>query len=271
MRDANVARPKIEAELLCAVMLTKQAELNPSINAKSLQEEQHVVQTTNKPVNISPPLPDYREAKWWREGAEKGDAESQNHLGNSYENGFGVPKNAAEALKWYLKAAEQGNVDAQSYLGFMYQFGQGVAEDIDEARKWYQLAADQRDEGSIEQLAKIKKRDEQSEQKQSPPLAVKPRQDQNIQKKSFITFKRCLISGIAACIVCYIGREMDSSRSWFITVPITGLPWLIFKISDNEETGERMDPGEAIGILLMGALLSLFSALPVLIAFAFLK
>ena len=153
----------------------------------------------------------------------------------------------------------------------MYQFGQGVAEDIDEARKWYQLAADQRDEGSIEQLAKIKKRDEQSEQKQSPPLAVKPRQDQNIQKKSFITFKRCLISGIAACIVCYIGREMDSSRSWFITVPITGLPWLIFKISDNEETGERMDPGEAIGILLMGALLSLFSALPVLIAFAFLK
>jgi hypothetical protein len=40
-RDADVARPKIEAELLCAVMLAKQVELNPSINAKSLKEEQH--------------------------------------------------------------------------------------------------------------------------------------------------------------------------------------------------------------------------------------
>ena len=40
LRGANVSRPEIEAELLCMVMLAKQVELNPSINAKSLKEEQ---------------------------------------------------------------------------------------------------------------------------------------------------------------------------------------------------------------------------------------
>jgi len=251
-RDADVVRPKIEAELLVAIMLTKQAEFNPSGKVKER---------------------DYREAKWWREAAEKGDAESQYHLGNSYENGFGVQRDEAEAVKWYRKAAEQGNADAQSYLGFMYQFGRGVTTDIDEARKWYQKAADQGDEAAKEQLqlTKNKKRDGQSEQKQPQPLATKARQDHRIQKKRFITLKRCVIGGIWASVICSIGNGMDSSRSWFFTVPITGLPWLIFKISDNETRGERMDTAEAIGLLIVGALLSLFSALPVLIAFAFLK
>lgn len=54
-RDADVARPKIEAELLCAVMLAKQVELNPSINAKSLNEEQHMAQTTShKMIGLCP-------------------------------------------------------------------------------------------------------------------------------------------------------------------------------------------------------------------------
>jgi hypothetical protein len=39
-RDADVVGSKIEAELLCMVALAKQAELNPSINAKNLREEQ---------------------------------------------------------------------------------------------------------------------------------------------------------------------------------------------------------------------------------------
>lgn len=46
-RDSDVVRPKIEAELLCIVMLAKQAELNPSMNAKSLKEEQQAVQSMN--------------------------------------------------------------------------------------------------------------------------------------------------------------------------------------------------------------------------------
>lgn len=259
LRHENIERPKADAELIGLMILSKLAELDPTLNVEALNKE---VETKNK---------DYREARYWREAAEQGDAEAQYHLGNSYENGFDVTKDVAEAVKWYRKAAEHGYADAQSYLGFIYQFGVGVAEDVDEARKWYQKAADQGDEGSIEQLEKIKRRDEQSKQRQPSPIATAAGQYHSIQKKNFVTFKRCLISGIAACFICYIGRNIADNNSLFITVPLTGLPWLIFKISDNEETGEHMDVAQAIGALLLGALLSLLSALPVILAFAFLR
>lgn len=41
LRGSNIERPTVEAELLCAVMLAKQAELAPNINAENLKEEQH--------------------------------------------------------------------------------------------------------------------------------------------------------------------------------------------------------------------------------------
>ena len=40
LRGSNIERPAVEAELLCAVMLAKQAELTPNINAENLKEEQ---------------------------------------------------------------------------------------------------------------------------------------------------------------------------------------------------------------------------------------
>jgi hypothetical protein len=51
--DANVVRPKAEAELLCVVMLAKLDELNPSINAGSLKNEQSAI--TKNPVNVESP------------------------------------------------------------------------------------------------------------------------------------------------------------------------------------------------------------------------
>jgi DNA topoisomerase-3 len=53
--DADVERPKVEAELLCVVMLAKQVELNPSINAESLIKEQHQTESTNqKHIGLCP-------------------------------------------------------------------------------------------------------------------------------------------------------------------------------------------------------------------------
>ena len=115
------------------------------------------------------------------------------------------------------------------------------------------------------------KQEQQSKQEQAPLLASKTNDHQSIKKKGFITFKRCLISGFVACAVCYIGGGMDSSRSWFLIVPITGLPWLLFKISDNEKTGDQLEVGEAIATLIAGAFYSLLSGVPVLIGFAFLR
>ena len=43
-----------------------------------------------------------------RKEAEEGSAESRFKLGEMYDRGFVVPKNAAESFKWYRKAAEHG-------------------------------------------------------------------------------------------------------------------------------------------------------------------
>ena len=78
-----------------------------------------------------------------KELAEEGIAFFQNDLGVMYDNGEGVPQNAAEAVKWYRLAAEQGFAIAQSNLGLMYVNGEGVPQNYVEAVKWYRLAAEQ--------------------------------------------------------------------------------------------------------------------------------
>jgi TPR repeat protein len=43
---------------------------------------------------------------------------------------------------WYQKAAEQENAGAQYNLGNMYDFGKGVLKDAKQAASWYQKAAE---------------------------------------------------------------------------------------------------------------------------------
>ena len=62
-------------------------------------------------------------------------------LGLKYDFGKGVPKDDKEAVKWYRLGADQGNASAQSNLGRKYATGTGVPEDHKKAVKWYRLAA----------------------------------------------------------------------------------------------------------------------------------
>lgn len=178
-KDANIVRPTNEAELLVAIMLEKQAEFDSSGKVEKY---------------------DYREAKWWREDAEKGDSESQYRLGISYEYGYGVPQDTTEAIKWYRKAAEQGNVDAQSGLSLMYLHGLGVAKNIDEGRKWCQLAANQGDEAAQEEWEKLKQRDEQ--QKQPLPSALlKKNQEPQSEQRGFFN----LVKAVGIVVLIFFG------------------------------------------------------------------
>lgn len=74
--------------------------------------------------------------------ADQGNSRVQYDLGQCYEYGNGVAKDAAEAVKWYRKAAEQDYFQAQIHLGFCYQRGIGVAPDSVEAVKWYRVVAE---------------------------------------------------------------------------------------------------------------------------------
>lgn len=79
--------------------------------------------------------------------AEAGNAVDQFNLAVKYDNGRGVPKNAAKAVEWFQKAAVQGDADAQIQLGHIYNSTYGQNRDIpnDDAKalEWYQKAAAQ--------------------------------------------------------------------------------------------------------------------------------
>ena len=61
------------------------------------------------------------------------------HLGLMYEQGAGVPQDAAAATRLYRLAAERGDAQALYNLGKMYENGTG---DYAEAARLYQLSAD---------------------------------------------------------------------------------------------------------------------------------
>ena len=52
---------------------------------------------------------EYAVFEWYKEHAEKGDAESQFQLGLMYINGEGVTSDDYEAMKWLSRSAEQGH------------------------------------------------------------------------------------------------------------------------------------------------------------------
>jgi TPR repeat protein len=58
-----------------------------------------------------------------------------------YANGQCGAQDYAEAVRWYRKGAEQGDATAQFNLGLMYQRGQGAPQDYVQAHMWLNLAA----------------------------------------------------------------------------------------------------------------------------------
>lgn len=82
-------------------------------------------------------------ALWFRKAAETGNRDATFQLATMYENGRGVPQDQKQAIDWYRKAALLGDGDSQVKLGRAYEDGKGVDKDQGEAAAWYQRAADQ--------------------------------------------------------------------------------------------------------------------------------
>jgi TPR repeat protein len=86
---------------------------------------------------------DYAEAlSWFYKAAEHGSNAAEENIGYIFQNGLGVPTDYAKAMFWFDKAAAEGNSDAENQLGWMYQFGQGVKPDDARAVTWYRMSAD---------------------------------------------------------------------------------------------------------------------------------
>ena len=89
---------------------------------------------------------------WYRRAAEQGVARAQYNLGGMYREGRGVPQDAAGAVAWYRRAAEQGHVHAQYNLGGMYAEGRAVPPDAVEAHMWLTIAASRSTGAEREQI-----------------------------------------------------------------------------------------------------------------------
>jgi TPR repeat protein len=66
---------------------------------------------------------------WYRRAAELRSPYAQYCVATCYADGFGVPKDDAEAFKWFLKSALQkppGFSCAQHAVGIFYKNGRGV-------------------------------------------------------------------------------------------------------------------------------------------------
>ncbi len=76
-----------------------------------------------------------------RSKADNGSAQAQSDLGFLYANGWGVPKDDAEAARWYLKAGIAGDGRGKYNLALQYLMGKGVAQDYDKTLRWNLEAA----------------------------------------------------------------------------------------------------------------------------------
>jgi len=127
-------------------------ELVQSLNA--LTQDVNQIETGRKYYLGEGVAKDHAEAaKWYRQAAERGNAEGQCLLGCMYLSGEGVAQDNREAAKWFRKAADQGDDYGQHFLGLMYAAGVGVAQNNQEAIKWLRKSADQGNEDAKQALA----------------------------------------------------------------------------------------------------------------------
>jgi uncharacterized protein len=87
----------------------------------------------------------------YKRSANAGNAVGQCQLGAFYFQRQRYP----ESAKWFELAAEQGNPKAESLLGDSYQEGFGVPKDLEKARAWFSKAAAQGDRGGQMGLARL--------------------------------------------------------------------------------------------------------------------
>lgn len=83
--------------------------------------------------------------KWFRRGADAGDAKSMAFLAGKYERGEGVTADAVQAAAWYRKSIESGNRWVLNHLGFLYGYGSnGFPKDVVLGYAYFKLACDER-------------------------------------------------------------------------------------------------------------------------------
>ncbi|CAI3950557.1 unnamed protein product [Commensalibacter communis] len=78
---------------------------------------------------------------WYEKAVQLGDVNAMNNLANMYRHGDGVPQDYAKAIELLKKADSLGNKKAAFNIAVMYEDGEGVPKNISTAMDWYKKAA----------------------------------------------------------------------------------------------------------------------------------
>jgi TPR repeat protein len=77
--------------------------------------------------------------------AKRGDLAAEELLARLYYEGWGVPRDPAQALRWFESAAAGQYAPAQYNLGRMYEQGLGTPLDLSKSLQWFRSAAERGD------------------------------------------------------------------------------------------------------------------------------
>lgn len=116
---------------------------------RGAQKKSQHPEAVESPVEALPetePQPQPYSLEWYRQRAERGDANAQYELGKRYE--YDDPE---EAERWYLKAAKQNHVEAMHCLSVFYADGDRYNEK--ESAKWLAKAAKLGDSAALSELS----------------------------------------------------------------------------------------------------------------------
>lgn len=92
-----------------------------------------------------------------------------------------------------------------------------------------------------------------------------PAKEETVHHRGGLTFNRCLIAGIWGSIVLFVGKILlyDNIAFIFLGIPLLGLPWIFFDMSDKESNRERISAGGSLAVLLAGSFITLLCMLPI--------
>jgi TPR repeat protein len=106
--------------------------------------------------------------------AAEGDVKATYFVGLFYHDGFGVPRDNAEAAKWFRKAAAKNDARAQYYMGLLTAKGDGVEKDPVMAHMWYTLSV--RSSENVRDAAYTQKEINRLERKMTPEQVAKAKE-----------------------------------------------------------------------------------------------
>lgn len=81
--------------------------------------------------------------EWLEKGGQKGDRDALERLGDEYDKGARVTKDAERAMQYYMQSAENGSCNANYCIAMQYYTGyNGAAPDFTKAKEWLETASE---------------------------------------------------------------------------------------------------------------------------------